>query len=78
MMRARGESMAEIITGKQAQKAVRDILRMTGWSINGTARRLGWPGETLRKIANGMTRNPSQDRMDQLAEMLDELTEAVK
>jgi len=34
---------------------------------------LGWPCETLRKIELGMTITPSQERMDQIAELYDDI-----
>lgn len=67
----------KIITGKQAKAAVQTIQRKTGWTINRTASALGWPRETLSKIADGRTKTPSQDRMDAIAELLSEVEESV-
>jgi predicted transcriptional regulator len=65
-----GGNTMTIITGKQAQKGAKTILKETGWTISRAARALGWPRETLAKIIDGRTKNPSQQRMDQIAEML--------
>jgi hypothetical protein len=65
-----GGNTMTIITGKQAQKGAKTILKETGWTISRAARALGWPRETLAKIIDGRTKNPSQQRMDQISEML--------
>lgn len=67
----------KIVTGKQAQKCVKTIMRKTGWTLSRTAAVLGWPRETLSKIVDGRTTNPHQDRLDAIANLLDDV-EAMK
>lgn len=63
----------KINTVIQARKAVLDIQRKTYWTVARIAKELGWPSETLRKIVVGKTANPAQERMDAIAELLDEV-----
>jgi hypothetical protein len=67
----------KIITGKQAQKAIKTIMRKTGWTLSRTAAVLAWPRETLSKIYDGRTINPHQDRLDAISALLTRVEEEV-
>jgi hypothetical protein len=67
----------KIITGKQAQKAIKTIMRKTGWTLSRTAAVLAWPRETLAKIYDGRTINPHQDRLDAISALLTRVEEEV-
>jgi transcriptional regulator with XRE-family HTH domain len=72
-----GNTMTTIITGKQAQNSIKTILKLTGWTLSRVAKHLGWPRETLIKVYDGRTVNPSQARMDQIAALLDKVAATV-
>ncbi len=65
-----------IVTGKQATQSIKKIVRKTKWSMRNISRRTGVAVDSICKIANGETDNPSQktmDAIDELAEFLETL-----
>ena len=65
-----------IVTGKQATQSIKKIVRKTKWSMRNISRRTGVAVDSICKIANGETDNPSQktmDAIDKLAEFVETL-----
>ena len=65
-----------IVTGKQATQSIKKIVRKTKWSMRNISRRTGVAVDSICKIANGETDNPSQktmDAIDKLAEFVEKL-----
>lgn len=69
--------MTKIVTGNQTRKAIAGVMRKTKWTLNRVATTAGYPRETFAKIVDGRTETPSQDLMDAVAKLLDEVNEAL-
>jgi len=62
-----------IETGKEAAKALKEIKKQTRWSIRKISEKLGINNTTVWSIFRGHVDNPSQEFMDAIEKMHQEL-----
>ena len=60
-----------IVTGKQATKAIKQVVRKTRWTLRRISRETGVSHTTIWRIFNGEIDNPALETLNSIDELVD-------